>query len=87
MKNNNLINSFRKLTASQQLINKFKKAAAEIGEGEGFKPAIYNALKEAVEKGLSFQDAKEFVESKVGGLVLGEADYKQMCDELGKKPC
>ena len=85
MKNKNLVNSFKKLSSQQQLVNEFKKAAKEIGEGEGFNPAIYKPLKEAVEKGLSYTEAKKYVESKVEGMVLGEADYKQMREKLFPK--
>lgn len=53
---------------------------------EGVHPFVYKSLREAVEKGMSFEDAKSYVQSKAeGDFELQKEDYDEMKASFDKE--
>ena len=56
----------------------------EMEEGEGINPAIYDQLKDCIEKGHSYEEAKQHVADAVDGWDLSMEDYSEAKKQFGK---
>jgi hypothetical protein len=62
----------------------FNNEGMEMEEGEGINPAIYDQLKDCIEKGHSYEEAKQHVADAVDGWDLSMEDYSEAKKQFGK---
>ncbi len=56
----------------------------EMEEGAGINPAIFDQLKDCIEKGHSYEEAKQHVADAVDGWELSKEDYEEGKKKFGK---